>query len=149
MPTTFKWYANGLVNTMNGNVDLDTSALKIALFTSSHTPNQNTDSVYTATNEVVGTGYTAGGVTLAKSVVNDAGVAEFRVGQGTVGTDITWPNSTITARHAIIYADLATKYLIGYCTFGDGVPENVSSSNGTFTIDIAEADGCVLRITPS
>jgi hypothetical protein len=44
---TPKWYANGLEHVTNsasgGSVDLDSDTIKLALYTSSYTPNQSTD----------------------------------------------------------------------------------------------------------
>jgi hypothetical protein len=66
---TPKWYANGLLGLSNASLDLDTgSGYKLMLVTSSYTPNQAThdfrDDI--GANEASGgTGYTAGGFTLA------------------------------------------------------------------------------------
>ena len=50
---------------MNGSIDLDTDTIKVMLVTSTYTPNQDTHTKRSdVTNEVSGTGYTAGGATL-------------------------------------------------------------------------------------
>ena len=71
---------------------------KLALYTSSATLDATT-TAYTATNEVSGTGYTAGGGTLS----NLGGA----VTSGTTGytdfSDLTFSSATITARGALIY----------------------------------------------
>ena len=116
---------------MNGSIDLDTDTIKVALVTSSYTPDQdNHDYFDDITNEVTGTGYTAGGATLTnKSVTQDntdnEGVFD--------ADDVTWSNSTITARGAVLYKDTgtaSTSPLICYFDFG----EDKSSANGNFTI---------------
>jgi len=116
---------------MNGSIDLDTDTIKVMLVTSSYTPNQDTHEFKSdVTNEVTGTGYTAGGATLSnKSVTqdntDDEGVFD--------ADDVTWSNSTITARGAVLYKSTgndATSPLICYFDFG----ENKSSSNGDFSI---------------
>lgn len=118
-------------NIMNGSIDLDTDTIKVMLVTSSYTPNQDTHEFKSdVTNEVTGTGYTAGGATLSnKSVTqdntDDEGVFD--------ADDVTWSNSTITARGAVLYKSTgndATSPLICYFDFG----ENKSSSNGDFSI---------------
>lgn len=118
-------------NIMNGSIDLDTDTIKVMLVTSSYTPNQDLhDYKDDVTNEVSGSGYTAGGATLSnKSVTqdntNDKGVFD--------ADDVTWTNSTITARGAVLYKDTgtpATSPLICYFDFGS----DQSSSNGDFTI---------------
>ena len=75
---------------------------KLALYTSTATINANTTE-YTATNEVVGTNYVAGGEDLTNT-----GVAKTET-SSTAGTgftdfsDLTFSNVTVTARGAIIY----------------------------------------------
>lgn len=115
---------------MNGGIDLDTDTIKVALVTSTYTPNIDTHEDFAdITNEVTGTGYTAGGATLSVTVsvdnTDDEGVFD--------ATDVTWSSSTITARGAVIYKDTgtpATSPLICYIDFG----EDKVSSSGDFTI---------------
>ena len=82
---------------MLGEHDLDTDALKLALYTSAASLSDGT-TAYTATNEVVGTGYAAGGVTLTGiDVTTDSSVAVVSI------TDAVVSAATITARGALIY----------------------------------------------
>ena len=75
---------------------------KIALYTSSATIDANT-TAYSATNEVTGTNYTAGGNTLTRlGVVTSNNSASTGTGY-TDFSDTTWSNATITARGALIY----------------------------------------------
>lgn len=70
---------------------------KLALYTSSATLSPATTD-YTATNEVSGTGYTAGGITLTNGGVSLSGnTAYFDF------SDAVWPSSSITARGGLIY----------------------------------------------
>ena len=125
-------YNNGKKNLMNGSIDLDTDTIKVALFTSSYTPNIDTDNDFAdiSANEISGTGYTAGGATLAnKSVTadttDDEGVFD--------ADDVTWSTATITARYAVVYKSTGTPandLLICYVDFGS----NQSSSASDFTI---------------
>lgn len=124
-------YNNFKKNIMNGNIDLDTDTIKVALVTSTYTPNIDTHEDFAdITNEVVGTGYTAGGNTLANAAVtadttDDEGVFD--------ADDTTWSTSTITARGAVIYKDTGTpttSWLIAYLDF----TTDQSSSAGNFTI---------------
>lgn len=130
---TTKTYGSLIGKAFNKEVDFDSDTIKVALVTSSYTPNQDTHDYWddVATNEVSGTGYTAGGATLAnKSVTYTSGtnVTKFDA------NDVSWTSSTITARYAVIYdatpASNATMPLIGYIDFGS----DQSSSNGTFSI---------------
>jgi hypothetical protein len=75
---------------------------KIALYTSSATIDANT-TAYSATNEVTGTNYTAGGNSLTNlGVVTSNNSASTGTGY-TDFSDTTWSNATITARGALIY----------------------------------------------
>jgi hypothetical protein len=139
-----KLYGNFLAKALNKEVDWDTDTIKVALLTSSYTPNQDTHDYYddVSSNEVSGTGYTTGGATLAsKTVTYDSGTNVIVLD----AADVTWSSSTITARYAVIYdaspATNATRPLIGYVDFGS----DQSSSNGNFTITW-DATG-IVRIT--
>ena len=116
---------------MNGSIDLDTDTIKVALVTSSYTPDQDAhDNFDDVTNEVSGTGYTAGGATLASVTVSVDNTDNEGVFDA---ADVTWSTSTITARGAVIYKSTgtaSTSKLIGYIDFGS----DKSSSAGNFTI---------------
>ena len=94
MCTSFK------IALLDGEMDFsgDTSKVfKIALYTSSATLSAAT-TAYSATNEVSGTGYTAGGGTLTPVDPTSSGTTallDF--------VDETWSTATITARGALIY----------------------------------------------
>ena len=103
------------------------SKIKCMLCTSSYTPNQETHTVKTdVTNEVTGTGYSAGGAYLTSPTVTEATKAtKFDA------ADVAWASSTITARYAVLYDDAAANDpLILYVNFG----ADVASTNGTFTV---------------
>jgi hypothetical protein len=75
---------------------------KLALYTSSATIDANT-TAYTATNEVTGTNYTAGGAALTNGGVT-ATNTNVSAGTGfTTFSNLTFSNATITARGALIY----------------------------------------------
>lgn len=116
---------------MDGSIDLDTDTIKVALVTSSYTPNIDTHEDFAdVTNEVTGTGYTAGGATLtsitvSKDTTNDRGVFD--------AADTSWTSSTITAAGAIIYKSTGTasnSWLLCYIDFGG----DKSSSSSTLQI---------------
>lgn len=129
--------ANAIYNSfkrdiMNGSIDLDTDTIKIMLTTSSYTPNIDTHTKRSdITNEVSGTGYTAGGATLANKAVtadttNDRGVFD--------ADDVSWTTSTITARYAVLYKSRggasSADELIMYLDFST----DYTSTAGTFLI---------------
>jgi hypothetical protein len=126
-----KLYGNFLVKALNKEVDWDTDTIKVALTTSTYTPNQDTHDYFNdVTNEVSGTGYTAGGNTLASKTITYDDANNVIVLDA---ADTTWGSSTITARYAVVYASTgtaSTSPLIGYVDFGS----DQSSTNGNFTI---------------
>jgi hypothetical protein len=132
MAVTAKMYGQALLKAFNKEIDYDTDTIKVMLCTSAYTPNQDTH-VYLSdvTSEVTGTGYTAGGATLASKTITYTGATNVTALDA---ADVTWASSTITARYAVIYDDspatTATKPLLGYVDFG----VDQSSSNGNFTI---------------
>ena len=112
-------------------INLDAEDMKVALYLNALTPNFSSDTAYSATNEVTGTGYTAGGNVLTTTVFTEAvaGSAVFDA------ADATWPASTIAnAMAAIIYADaLAGNNLIVLSDFVTAV----STTSGTLTVQWA------------
>lgn len=102
-----------------------TDVYKIALFTSAATLSAAT-TVYSTANEVVGTGYTAGGVTLASfsaTLDTNTAILDFT-------SDPTWASSTITARGALIYNSTKSNKALAVLDFG----ADISSTNATFTV---------------
>jgi hypothetical protein len=123
---------------LGGVHDLDTDTIKIALYTSSATLGAAT-TAYSSTNEVVGTGYTAGGNTLtgaAISVDGTTAIVDF--------ADSTWSTATITARGALIYNASKSNKAIAVLDFG----ADKSSSAGDFTVVMpaAAAATAIIRI---
>lgn len=117
---------------MNGSIDLDTDIINVMLVTSTYVPNIDLHTKRSdITNEVVGTGYTAGGQALAGKVVSAENASD--AGKFTA-TNTTWAASTITARGAVLYkarGGLATAdEVIAYIDF---VTDKTSSA-GDFTV---------------
>src|SRR5690606_7830921 len=105
MAVTAKLYGLFLKSLANKEIDLETDTLKVMLCTSSYSPNQDTHQYKSSvTNEVSGTGYTAGGKTLTGvTVTYDTGTNTLTLD----ADDVTWSSSTITARYAVFYDDTA------------------------------------------
>lgn len=128
-----KLYGQFLSKALNKEVDWDSDTIKVALTTSSYTPNQDTHTYWSdvVAYEVTGTGYTTGGQTLGSKTITYDSANNVIVLDA---ADTTWSSSTITARYAVIYDDSgatnASKALIGYVDFGS----DQSSTNGNFTI---------------
>ncbi len=117
---------------MEGVFNLNSDTIKIALVTSSYSPDIDTHIYFgSVTNEVAGTlGYTSGGATLANGTVTMGTAAD----KGVYDADnVTWGTSTITARGAVLYKSTGTAAsspLIAYFDF----TTDQSSSSGNFTI---------------
>jgi len=132
MVTSFK------VELFGGIQDLDTDTIKIALFTSAATLNAAT-TAYSTTNEVVGTGYVAGGNTLAGATISSSGTTAF-----VDFSDTTWTSATITARGALIYNSSKANRAIAVLDFG----ADKTSTAGDFTVQmpVADASNALIRI---
>lgn len=138
--------ANAIYNSFKydcstGAIDLNTDTFKIMLVTSTYTPNIDTHTKRSdITNEVSGTGYSAGGATLSGvSVTNDT--TNDRTAFD--ATDPTWASSTITARGAVIYKSRggasSADELVCYLDFGS----DITSTAATFTVTFG-ANGILL-----
>lgn len=130
MAVTAKVFNLALTSLLSKQVSWSSDTIKVMLATSAVVPNQQTWQYQSSvTNEVTGTGYTAGGATLASKT-------EVITGQVKAldAADVSWASSTITARYAYIYdatpGTAATNPLLAYVDFG----ADVISSNGPFSI---------------
>jgi hypothetical protein len=145
MAAVTKWYGKALIQVLNKEVDWNTDSIKVALCTSTYTPDQDAHDYFDdVTNEVEGEGYTAGGKALTNcTVAYDAPSKAVQL----KADNLTWDPVTLTARYAVIYdatpATAATRPLVAYVDFG----EDKSPSGGALTI--AWADGVVLKGTVS
>ncbi|UST52973.1 hypothetical protein NF681_11520 [Comamonadaceae bacterium OTU4NAUVB1] len=100
---------------------------KIALYPSSATLSKAT-AAYSATGEVTGAGYTAGGQTLAgfaATLDTDTAILDWT-------TDPSWANATITARGALIYNSTRAGAAVAVLDFG----ADITSTNGAFTVTL-------------
>jgi hypothetical protein len=118
---------------------------KIALYTAAANLDAAT-AAYTATGEVVGTGYTAGGNTLTITVTpvaanNLAGIptAFFSF------ANTSWTSATFTARAALIYNSTEGNKSVAVLDFG----ADKTVSNNTFQVvfPTADANSAIVRIS--
>jgi hypothetical protein len=114
------------------------STFKIALYTSAADLDATT-TVYSSTNEVVGTGYTAGGNTLTNIDPTTSGTTAFAD-----FADTTWTDATITAAGALIYNSSQSNKAVAVLSFGG----DKTSTNGDFVIQfpVADASNAIIRI---
>lgn len=115
-----------------GSIDFDTDTFKVMLTTSTYTENKDThDFRDDITNEVTGTGYTAGGATVTVTVTLDTANDRVDISLGSA----TWSSSTITARKAVYYkargGASSADEVIAVNDFGS----DVVTSSGTFTLN--------------
>ena len=132
---------NGIHNFGTGVVRAATTAdtFKIALYTSDADLSAST-TVYSASNEASGTGYTAGGNTLTVSQVpTSTDTTAFLSFSPT-----SWASSTISARGALIYNSTQSDKAVAVLDFGD----TKTTTNQTFTIEFPTADSssAIIRI---
>jgi len=130
---------------LEGKHDFRTSGhtFKIALFTSSATLGASTTD-YSTTNEVSGTGYTAGGQALTNVDPTTSSTTAF-----TDFSDETFTTATITANGALIYntttaGGSGTTDAVIVLAFGG----DKTSTAGDFTIQFptADASNAIIRI---
>tara|TARA_R110000822_G_scaffold301609_1_gene425508 strand:+ start:172 stop:600 length:429 start_codon:yes stop_codon:yes gene_type:complete len=111
---------------------------KIALYTSSATLGSAT-TAYAATNEIAGTGYTAGGLALTNVTPTTSGTTAY-VDFG----NAVWTTATITARGALIYNSSKSNKAVAVLDFG----ADKTSTAGDFTVSFptADASNAIVRI---
>jgi hypothetical protein len=123
-------------------IDLSLTSHKIAMYNNTETPNFSTEDGYAVTNEVSGTGYTAGGQVVVSPTVTEspAGTIMYDLG------DQVWASpTTVTARGAKEYADaLVGNDLIVGINFG----ADITSTASTFTIAFNALGVLTLDVTP-
>jgi hypothetical protein len=116
-----------------GAVDFDTDSFKVMLVTSAYVENKDTHTKRSdITNEVVGTGYTAGGVAVG-ATVSAVDTANDRV--DITFAQVTWPASTITARKAIYYKSRGGASTADELVSVDDFGADVVTVAGTFTLN--------------
>jgi len=147
MAVSAKLYGNFVKNLLDKKIDFNSDTIKLALCTSSYTPDQDAhEFMDDITNEVSdsGTNYTTGGNTIANSSITYTGATNICKIDG---DDVTFTNVTLTARYGIIYdstpGSAATNPLIAYIDFGsDQSPAGVDficsfNADGIATFTVA------------
>jgi hypothetical protein len=132
-------FKKGLLEGVFNFSSTTTQVFKIALYTSSADLGSQT-TVYSTSNEVVGSGYAAGGETLTISInpTLSNGVAFINF------ANATWAVTSITARGALIYkADGVTNPAIATLDFG----QDTTTSSGSFEVEfpLSTAQTAIVR----
>jgi hypothetical protein len=116
--------------------DLDTDTLKMALYTSAASLGADT-TVYTTTEEVVGTGYTAGGEILLNCQVLLSGTTAYFSCDNPA-----WPGASFVTRGALIYNSTKADRAIAVLDFG---ADKTAGPNFTVQLPAASATTAVIR----
>ena len=100
----------------------------------------DTTTVYTTSNEVTGTGYTAGGVTLTPTTIlsdtdNNTAYVSF--------ANVTWSPATFTCRGALVY-NSTTNAAVFVLNFGS---DKTATSTFTVQFPTANSTSAILRIS--
>jgi hypothetical protein len=121
------------------------NTFKVALYTASADVNAST-TVYSTTNEVTGTGYTAGGNTLVISTSPTSGNNTANIPTAYISFNNTsWTSATFTARAALIYNSSQGNKSVAILDFG----ADKTVSNDTFQIifPTPDANSAIVRIS--
>lgn len=95
-------------------IDCNSDVFKVALYSDAYAASQldGADPAYSATNEIVASGYTAGGQSIGTPVVSQDDTNDWAKWDDD-GTDVSWASlATATIQRAILYDDTTvTKWL--------------------------------------
>lgn len=111
---------------------------KMALYASTASLSAVT-TVYTTTDEVVGAGYTAGGIALTSvtpTLVGGVGIADF--------ADANFGVVTLTYRYALIYNSSKANRAVAY--FDLGSDRTLSGGNLTIQMPVPNATNAIIRV---
>ena len=121
------------------------NTFKVALYTAAANLGAAT-TVYSTTNEVTGTGYTAGGNTLTISISPTSGNNSLSIPTAYISfANTSWTNATFTARAALIYNSTQGNKSVAVLDFGSDKTVN----NDTFQIifPTPDANSAIVRIS--
>jgi hypothetical protein len=127
-------------NLISGAEDFNTPSpyvYKIALYNANADLN-NTTTAYTTTNEVAGTGYTAGGIALTPVVGSDTANNVAYV----TFSNVTWNPASFTSRGALIY-NSTTGAAVAVLNFGS---DKTATTSFTIQFPSATSTSAILRI---
>jgi hypothetical protein len=114
--------------------NLATDTLKIALYTASADLNEAT-TAYSTSEEVTGSGYVAGGVTMTGVTISSSGYTAY-----VDFADVVF-NAAVTARCALIYNSSKANRSVAVLDFGS----DKTSTNFTITMPVNGATTALIR----
>ncbi len=113
------------------------NGLKMALYTAEADLNADT-LVYTTTNEVVGTGYTAGGKNLTNVTIAKSGTVAYLTFD-----NVVWDPASFTARGALIYNPNLGDLAVAVLDFG---ADKTATTSFTVQVPVASSTSAIVRI---
>jgi hypothetical protein len=117
--------------------DLSTDTIKIALYNGNANLNEST-TAYTTSNEVVASGYTAGGQTMTGVSISSSGYTAY----------VNWSNvswaAAVTARCALVYNASKSNKSVAVIDFG---ADKTSTTTFTITMPANTATTALIRST--
>jgi len=130
------------VGLLNGSYNLTSGSFKMALYTGAASIGPDT-TAYTSANEVVASGYTAGGQALTISQVPTIGSQTGNAIAFLSFSNVVW-NSALTARGALIYQVGGSNLSVCVLDFGSD-----KTSTTTFTVQMPAntATSALIRIS--
>ena len=123
---------------LKGEHDLLADVLKLALYTSNADLNEDT-TAYSASNEVSGTGYTAGGEVVTNvtiSALNSVVYVDF--------DDVVWNPASFVAAGALLYNSSKSNKSIAVLSFGG---DKTATNSFTVQIPANTSSSALLRFT--
>lgn len=116
--------------------DLTTDVIKIALYTGNASLNETT-TAYSTSNEITGTGYTAGGKVMTGITVNTSGYTAY-----VDFADVVWDPGVFTARCALIYNSSKGNKSVAVLDFGS---DKTTTTTFTITMPANTATSALIR----
>lgn len=134
LTTSFK------VDILNGRQNIASDTLKMALYDGYAELDENT-AAYTTTNEISGTGYTAGGKDLSNVTIQSTSNGIVYVSFD----NVTWDPAQFTVRGALIYNFTKANASVATLDFGG---DKTQAGNNTFTVTLPPdtASSALIRI---
>ena len=132
------------VQLLQGVHNFSANTFKIALYTADADLNADT-TVYSTTNEITGTGYTAGGNTLVVNPTPTSGVGTNNLAVAYISFDNTsWTSASFTTRAALIYNTSQSNASVAVLDFG--ADKTVSGTTFTIVFPTADASSAIIRV---
>jgi hypothetical protein len=134
LTTSFK------VDILNGRQNIASDTLKMALYNGYAELDENTPA-YTTTNEISGTGYTAGGQNLSNVTIQSTSNGIVYVSFD----NVVWNPAQFTTRGALIYNSTRSNASVATLDFGG---DKTQTGNNTFTVTLPPdtASSALIRI---